>query len=132
MGGALAPGALSAALFWQPYTKPPPASPSSKAASRPSGVDLFFLRLIDTRGLIFASLTSNLTILLGRNKIARAVTYWTQGKAVGYIEGYGCRLVPFQLSGRTIVQGSNVIIGRLFSKGNARTSWNGTNRSRGN
>jgi len=38
-------------------------------------------------------LASNLTILLGRSKVARPFTSWTEGKAVGYLEVSGSRLV---------------------------------------
>src|SRR3989442_15999184 len=97
MGGAPAPGALSAALFWQPHTKAPAASASSKTAFCLLGVSVLVLRSSDASGHMPVYLASNLTTLHCRNKIQRVHRYWTQGKAVGYIEVCCSRLVPFQL-----------------------------------
>jgi len=94
MAGALARGALSAALFWQPHTKAPAASASSKAAPRLSGVSFLILRLTATDGRMPVYLSSNLTILMEKSKIARgSVIYWTPGKPVGYIGVSSSKLV---------------------------------------
>ena len=74
--GALAPGALSAALFWQPDTNSPAARARSKGASSRPEAGTVVLLWIEAIGRIPVYLASNLTTLLSWSKMERVRHYF--------------------------------------------------------